>query len=133
MIRSLTLSKAAYPNSFESWFQKKLGEEVYVIVDDAKHLSGMLYLKEEVGTVDDVSPPLELGKWLKVGTLKIEAQGTKLGERVLKKIFDTAIAKEATGIYVTIFDVHNDLIGLFERYGFRSRRRRRQGTELSAS
>ncbi|UGX91786.1 GNAT family N-acetyltransferase [Bradyrhizobium barranii subsp. barranii] len=89
-----------------------------MVEDDAAVLSGMIYLKPEQGAVSDVTPPLADLKWLKVGTLKIEGRGTKLGERVLKKIFDTAIDENMDGIYVTIFDVHEDLIRLFERYGF---------------
>jgi hypothetical protein len=68
--------------------------------------------------VPDIDPPLPAGKWLKVGTLKIEGRGTKLGERVLKKILDTAIADGMTGVYVTVFQLHGELIRLFERYGF---------------
>lgn len=57
-------------------------------------------------------------KRLKIGTLKIIAHGTKLGERVLKKAFDTAIAEGVSEIYVTIFPKHVGLIRLFEKYGF---------------
>lgn len=110
--------KASYPTTFEDWFVKKAGEDVYVVVEGSKHLSGMIYLKGESGPVDDVSPALPSGNWLKVGTLKVEGRGTKLGERILKKILDTAIAGGMTGIYVTVFELHSDLIRLFEKYGF---------------
>lgn len=103
---------------FAKWFASKADSDVYV-VEDAAVISGMIYLKPETGPVSDVNPPLPDLKWLKVGTLKIEGRGTKLGERVLKKILDTAIAEEMDGIYVTVFEVHEDLIRLFERYGFR--------------
>jgi hypothetical protein len=110
--------KAGYPETFESWFARKAEEELFVVIDDEKRLSGMIYLKDEVGVIDDVEPPLRPGRWLKVGTLKIEGRGTKLGERVLKKIFDTAISRGMTGVYVTVFELHAELIRLFERYGF---------------
>jgi hypothetical protein len=110
--------KATYHSSFATWFNSKAEEEVYVIIDDSRRLSGMIYLKSETGPILDVEPPLPSGKWLKVGTLKIEGRGTKLGERVLKKILDTAIAESMTGIYITVFELHADLIQLFERYGF---------------
>ena len=104
---------------FPKWFGEKKKEPLYVVVDDKTNkLEGMLYLKQEHGTVEDVTPHLPNRKWLKVGTLKIVAKGTKLGERIVKKIFDTAIACEAEGIYVTVFDVHKKLIELFLRYGF---------------
>lgn len=106
-------------NEFPTWFASKADEPVYAVIDDQTYaLSGMVYLKEEKGSVDDVEPPLPDRHWLKVGTLKIDGKGTKLGERVIKKIFDTAIAAGAEGVYVTVFELHEQLIGLFERYGF---------------
>ncbi|MDQ0454614.1 GNAT family N-acetyltransferase [Rhizobium paknamense] len=109
--------KAGY-DEFPVWFNGKAQENVYVVVDDHSRLSGMIYLKSEDGPVTDVVPHLSDGHWLKVGTLKIEGKGTKLGERVIKKIFDTALDVGATGIYVTVFEVHESLINLFSRYGF---------------
>ncbi len=109
--------KAGY-DEFPIWFNSKAEEDVYVVVDENQDLSGMIYLKSEHGAVTDVEPHLPVGHWLKVGTLKIEGKGTKLGERVIKKIFDTALDVGATGIYVTIFEVHESLINLFTRYGF---------------
>lgn len=110
--------KAGY-SEFPTWFAGKADEPVYAVIDDETNvLSGMVYLKEEKGFVTDVEPPLPNQKWLKVGTLKIVGQGTRLGERVIKKIFDTAIAAGVDGIYVTVFELHEQLIALFERYGF---------------
>jgi L-amino acid N-acyltransferase YncA len=122
--------KAAY-GGFTQWFEGKAKEDVYVVEDDGR-LSGMIYLKPESGPVDDVHPPLPAGQWLKVGTLKIEGRGTKLGERVLKKILDTAIAEGMDGIYITIFELHEELTRLFERYGFKRRgiKTSADGTEL---
>lgn len=108
--------KSGY-REFDDWFARKADEELYVVDDDGR-LSGMIYLKSEDGGVVDMAPPLPASRWLKVGTLKIEGRGTKLGERVLKKIFDTAIAENRDGIYITVFDVHAELISLFLRYGF---------------
>lgn len=112
---------------FADWFARKADADVYVVEDDTA-MSGMIYLKPEIGPVPDVDPPLPHLRWLKVGTLKIEGRGTKLGERVLKKIFDTAIAENMNGVYVTVFDVHEELIRLFERYGFE-----RAGTKTTDS
>lgn len=108
--------KAGY-QEFPQWFASKAENDLYVVTD-GKTLSGMIYLKEETGPVTDVAPNLPSMKWLKVGTLKIDGQGTKLGERVLKKIFDAGIAADADGIYVTVFALHKSLISLFKRYGF---------------
>jgi hypothetical protein len=122
--------KAGY-KGFEDWFKSKAEEDVYVI-DDGRRLSGMIYLKHEDGVVPDVKPPLPSKRWLKIGTLKIEGRGTKLGERVLKKIFDRAIDEAREGIYVTVFELHANLISLFERYGFRRYgvKKTDDGTEL---
>ncbi len=110
--------KAGY-KGFPKWFESKANEPVYSVVDDETHeLSGMIYLKREDGPVTDVEPPLADRIWLKVGTLKIDGKGTRLGERVIKKIFDTAISVGVEGIYVTVFELHEKLINLFKRYGF---------------
>jgi len=110
--------KAGY-NGFPQWFASKANEPVYAVIDDqTDELSGMIYLKQENGPVTDVNPPLADRFWLKVGTLKIDGKGTRLGERVIKKIFDTAISIGAEGIYVTVFELHEKLIELFKRFGF---------------
>jgi hypothetical protein len=123
--------KAAY-SEFPLWFNRKRDENVYVVDTNGTKLSGFLYLKVENSQVLDVSPPLPHCVWLKVGTLKIEGIGTKLGERILKKVLDTAISTNADGIYVTVFDQHTKLISLFQRYGFvgRGTKTTSNGTEL---
>lgn len=106
-------------DEFPDWFARKADENVYVVENDDHILSGFIYLKLEDEEVADVDPPLPAARRIKVGTLKIEGRGTRLGERVLKKIFDHALAESANEIYVTVFDVHANLIALFEKYGFR--------------
>jgi len=105
---------------FPDWFSRKCadGAELYCVEDDDSKLTGMVYLKVENGAVLDTTPALPAKKWLKIGTLKIEGRGTKLGERVIKKILDTAIDEDVDAVYVTIFEVHESLIRLFARYGF---------------
>lgn len=103
---------------FSDWFGRKRLEDAYIALNEHGKLEGFLYLKAEVGPITDVNPPLELGNWIKVGTLKINAHGTKMGERFLKKIFDHAISIDAYGIYVTVFKKHESLINLFTRHGF---------------
>ncbi|NWC97332.1 N-acetyltransferase [Pseudomonas sp. P7779] len=102
------------------WFEKKAqaGDSAYVFYGDAGAIDGFLYLKVEDGVVSDINPPLPYGRHVKVGTLKINAHGTKLGERFLKKIFDYVVASDAQDVYVTVFEKHGGLISLFERYGF---------------
>ena len=104
-----------------SWVEKKAnaGEKAYILFDDNK-IVAFLYLKIE-NPVDntDISPVLDVNvPWLKIGTLKINAHGTKLGERFIKKIFDFAVSNNIYNIYVTAFEKQAPLIKLLERYGF---------------
>lgn len=105
---------------FENWYQRKIDEhaDAYVQYDDNK-LRGFLYIKmEESNIVNDVNPPIEADGILKVGTFKIDAHGTRMGEQFLKVIFDYAIDKRAEVCYVTIFEKHKGLIDLISKYGF---------------
>jgi L-amino acid N-acyltransferase YncA len=104
---------------FENWFAKKAADRAYVFFGKAGSIDGFLYLKIETEAVSDVNPPLPAAKRVKVGTMKINPHGTRLGERFLKKIFDHAVTQRAVEIYVTVFDKHEALVSLFERYGFR--------------
>lgn len=104
---------------FPDWFSKKAlaGEKAYLFRSRG-HIAGFLYLKLEVGVVNDVEPSLPNGRHLKIGTLKINAHGTKLGERFVKKVFDHAISENADDVYVTIFSKHLPLINILKKYGF---------------
>jgi len=111
--------KADYATGFEAWYQRKTAEgaEAIVLYDNGDLLA-FLYMKVENGIVDDVTPPLPAKRRLKVGTFKVEAHGTKLGERFIKRIFDTAIKMGIDEIYLTIFEKHTSLIGIFQQFGF---------------
>ena len=119
-------------NEFPQWFAKKSGEYAYVFEGEGGTIDGFLYLKVEDGPLTDIDPPLTAAHRLKVGTMKINAHGTKLGERFIKKIFDHAVFEGIEEIYVTVFEDHAPLIALFERYGFEQRARKttKNGTEL---
>lgn len=125
--------KAQY-KEFKTWFEKKAKakEPVYVVRTSSKKLSGFVYLKQEDEPIADVVPALPKMSRLKVGTLKITPHGTKLGERVLKKIFDHAIEAGVAQIYMTVFPEHKALIKLVERYGFvqHGTKTTKNGTEL---
>ncbi|MBS7435856.1 N-acetyltransferase [Pseudomonas syringae] len=109
-------------SEFGVWFAKKsdAGEEAYVFYNSRKRMDGFLYLKMETTSDATITPKLPPGKALKVGTLKINAHGTKLGERFIKKIFDHAMSFSASYIYVTVFEKHEGLINLMKRYGFKT-------------
>ncbi len=105
---------------FSDWFNRKSNnnEAAYLLTNDSGSVDGFMYLKTERGVINDTCPPLPDGLHLKVGTFKFNSQGTRRGERFLKKIFDFAIEFNVDDIYVTVFDKHSYLIRLFEKYGF---------------
>ena len=117
---------------FSDWFARKANDTAYVFEDDAGKVNGFLYLKTEEEAIEDATPQLPAKRRIKVGTMKINARGTKLGERFLKKIFDHALHNNVDEIYVTIFPHHDVLIGLFQKYGFSkvAEKHSANGTEL---
>ena len=79
-----------------------------------------MYIKmEESNIIWDVKPNIEADRILKIGTFKINAHGTKMGEQFLKVLFDYAIDKKADICYITIFEKHSSLIALMTQYGFK--------------
>jgi hypothetical protein len=106
-------------NEFTTWFNKKSSDNKHAsTLYEDNNLMAFLYLKIEEEMDKDISPQLESKKRLKVGTFKIDAHGTKLGERFIKKIFDVAVFKKIDEIYVTIFEKHENLINLLTTFGF---------------
>lgn len=105
---------------FSQWFQKKVlqGEKAYLFYNEKSEIDGFLYLKIENDALVDINPAQPAKVRLKLGTLKINAHGTKLGERFLKKVFDHLLYNNLDEVYVTVFDHHIGLIKLLERYGF---------------
>lgn len=107
-------------DGFNAWYKRKESEKrkAFVLYGD-QGLLAFIFLKSEINErCEDIQPPLEPCRRLKVGTLKIEAHQTKLGERVLKLIFDQAILYGFEEIYLTIFPKHTPLIKLLHSYGF---------------
>ena len=109
--------KSDYPG-FSDWYAKKSNEYAYVQYDKTGGLLGFLFLKMEYNSVNDTDPIISAQKILKVGTFKIDAHGTKLGERFIKVITDTAMKEKADLCYVTIFSKHIGLINLLKKFGF---------------
>lgn len=109
--------RADYPG-FDDWLRRKAREPAYIARREDGGLDGFLYLKREDGAVADLEPALGPARRLKVGTLKVNPHGTRLGERMLKKVFDHATEYDVDEVYVTVFPKHAKLIELFARYGF---------------
>ena len=72
---------------FPNWFSKKReeGESAFIFINNRGLLDGFLYLKIEDEELNDIKPSLPSKNRLKIGTLKINPHGTRLGERFLKK------------------------------------------------
>ncbi len=108
---------------FDKWFNKKADDPAYVCYE-GDTLVAFLYLKVESQDENyaDIEPRFTRRRRLKIGTLKVESNGYKLGERFLKIVFDNAIRQRVEEIYVTIFRHTIDqqrLISLLEDFGFK--------------
>ncbi len=108
--------RADYPG-FDEWFKRKSNQDAFVQYVDEK-LVGFLYLKVEKLCVEDVTPPIYADRILKVGTFKIDAHGTKMGEQFIKIIMDYASNEKVDVCYVTIYEKHKTLIDLVQQFGF---------------
>ncbi|MDY3372322.1 MAG: GNAT family N-acetyltransferase [Terrisporobacter othiniensis] len=105
-------------SEFEDWFHRKSNDYAYIQTNNEK-IEGFLYLKVEDYPIEDVVPEIICDKAVKIGTMKIKPHGTRLGERFIKKSLDYAIKKDISHIYVTVFEKHEALIRLYEKYGFK--------------
>lgn len=107
---------------FEDWFKGKANKDdsAFVLYDKNNNLQGFLYLKDESDEIDEtIVPPMKKKKRLKVGTFKIDAHSTLLGERFIKKIMDKGIYEGYEEAYVTVFPKQDKLILLLKTYGFK--------------
>lgn len=107
---------------FDKWFNGKANELCYTCYY-GNDIGGFLYIKNEDPTENysDVSPIFKPNRRLKIGTLKVTLNGFKIGERLLKVVFDNALRQRVNEIYVTIFERRPEqvrLIALLESYGF---------------
>lgn len=107
---------------FDRWFRSKNEEPAYV-AEMGGSLSAFLYLKAEGPDepYNDISPALAPARRLKIGTLKVLQNGYRLGERLLKIVFDNAIRQGVDEVYVTVFPRSIDqirLIKLLSDFGF---------------
>ena len=105
-----------YPG-FDDWFKGKSSQDAFVQYENNKVI-GFLYLKVEQTLVDDVVPNIHANKILKIGTFKINAHGTKMGEQFIKIIMDYAVNENVDVCYVTIYEKHDPLINLVQQFGF---------------
>jgi len=116
---------------FDRWFNRKADELAYAC-HEGSDLVAFLYVKVESPDENyrDIEPGFAPKRRLKIGTLKVELNGHKLGERFLKIVFDNAIKQKVDEVYVTIFPRRIDqqrLVGLLGDFGFKF-----HGTKLNA-
>jgi len=113
--------RQAYPD-FDRWFTRKSEEEAYICLS-GNQIVGFLYLKVEGPREPyaDIYPSFQPKRRLKIGTFKTASIGYKLGERLLKIVFDNAIKQKVDEIYVTVFPNSMEcerLITLLKEFGF---------------
>lgn len=124
--------RSEYPG-FDKWFNRKADETAYICTADTDEIIAFLYLKRENPdeNYSDIDPPLKPAIRIKIGTMKVAANGNKLGERFLKIVFDNAMLNNADEIYVTVFRNTEDqlrLLNLLEDWGFK-----KHGTKKTAA
>ena len=107
---------------YEKWFNKKANDVAYVARSDGK-IAAFLYLKkeDELESYSEITPIFKHKKRLKIGAFKVQLSGFRLGERLLKVVFDNALNFNVQELYVTIFPKRDDqlrLIKLLIDYGF---------------
>ena len=113
--------KNDYPE-FPQWFAKKKVEEAKSLVfSDEAGIGAFLYLKVENEQIllsdNHILPAINR---LKIGTLRIaeRQRGMRLGEGAIGVALWHWQLMKVEEIYVTIFEKHELLISLFERFGF---------------
>lgn len=116
--------KNDYPE-FPKWFFKKAnaGASAFVCRDEERNkLLAFMYLKdneeERIVLEDGCLPKINR---IKIGTLKLdeEFQGKRLGEGAIGiALWYWQEQASVDEIYLTVFNTHQDLISLVERFGF---------------
>lgn len=115
--------KAEYEPYYHVWFKKKKNDDVYVAKDLKGKIRGLLKLKVEESMDDfgNIKPIFAPAKRLKICSFKADFTSQKLGQRFMRVIFDVAIQKSVTEIYVTLFQNSSQrrrLVGMIEQWGF---------------
>ena len=107
---------------FIAWFNKKSLENATALVfDDDQGLGAFVYLKEnEIETISLSDQDLSAIPRMKIGTFIIAPRyhGQRLGEGALGLALWKWQQTKVEEVYVTVFEKHDTLIGIFERFGF---------------
>jgi GNAT superfamily N-acetyltransferase len=119
--------KTDYPGNanstgFSEWFNKKAAANSTALVfDDDDGLGAFVYLKDEDEPIELAATTLPAMPRVKIGTLRLAERyrGQRLGEGAIGLALWKWQQTKKEEIYVTVFEKHDTLIGLFERFGFR--------------
>ncbi|MDX6451830.1 MAG: hypothetical protein QOH16_1879 [Gaiellaceae bacterium] len=102
---------------FDEWFVESCqrGQRDALVINGGSALAGVCILKDE----DDEEYGLPSNR-LKLCTVKVAEphRRQRYGELLLKAALDNAIRRRRSGLYVTVFPRHHELIGLLEDLGF---------------
>lgn len=118
--------KEDYPGSehstgFVDWFGRKTeAGSTALVFDDDRGLGAFVYLKEEVEPIELRGRTLPAQRRLKIGTLLLAERyrGQRLGEGAVGLALWKWQQTTAEEVYVTVFEKHESLVGLFKRFGF---------------
>lgn len=107
---------------FDEWFSRKAigGESAYFAFDSRNNLIAMLYLKEESGLEEGVTPRMDFPR-LKIGTFKVDFDHhTGIGKRLLAIALREFARSGQDFVYVTMHENENtsSLAKLLYKYGF---------------
>lgn len=107
---------------FDEWFNRKAlgGEYAYFAFDSCSNLIAMLYLKEESGLEEGVTPRMDFPR-LKIGTFKVDFDHhTGIGKRLLAIALREFARSGQDFVYVTMHENENtsSLAKLLYKYGF---------------
>lgn len=113
--------KADYPG-FDAWFRRKAteGQEAFVFTDDVGIGAFVCLKPEDNEPIELIDRNLPALKRFKISTLKLaeRVQGIRLGEGAVGIALWHWQQDRSDEIYVTVFEKHQYLITLLERFGF---------------
>jgi GNAT superfamily N-acetyltransferase len=120
--------RSDYPG-FDGWLATARREQrdALVVGPDPARRAAVCLLKNEPGGEYGIPGPL-----LKISTFKVspDHSGNKYGELLLKAIFDQCASEAHAGIYVTVFEHHEELLSVLGDFGFETRTERSSLGEL---
>jgi GNAT superfamily N-acetyltransferase len=111
-----------YSTGFVSWFAKKSAENATALVfDDDDGIGAFVVLKDEYESIELAEETLSATPRKKISTLRLAERyrGQRLGEGALGLALWQWRRAKTEEIYVTVFEKHDHLIALLERFGFR--------------